>query len=99
MGLNLNIVWSGGAKVLGKLLVPGRPNFFWMLVRQGPIALAEGADGGCLDISSLLCHFSLLSPSLWETACDRLKYRLKGPLSTKTTNPNQPTKSEYRFQK
>ena len=41
--------------VLGKLLVPGRPTI-WMIVGQGPIALAVGAGGGCLDIllSSIL---------------------------------------------
>ena len=31
--------------VLGKLSVPGRPTI-WMIVGQGPIALAEGAGGG-----------------------------------------------------
>ena len=36
--------WSGGAKVLGKLLVPG------IAVGQGPIVLAVGAGGDCLDI-------------------------------------------------
>ena len=36
---------SGGAMVLGKLLVPGRPTI-WMIVGQGPIALAVGAGGG-----------------------------------------------------
>ena len=30
--------------VLGKLPVPGRPTI-WMIVGQGPIALAVGADG------------------------------------------------------
>ena len=58
----------------------------WMIVGQGPIALAVGADGGCLDIFSLIYLFSFLSPSLWETARYRLKYCLKGPL-----NPKQPT--------
>ena len=38
---------------------------------------------GCLDIFSLIYHFSFLSPSLWETARYRLKYCLKGPLSPK----------------
>ena len=33
---------SGGAMVLGKLTVPGRPTI-WMIVREGPIALAVGA--------------------------------------------------------
>ena len=32
--------------VLGKLPVPGRPTF-WIIVGQGPIALAVVADGGC----------------------------------------------------
>ena len=31
--------------VLGKLPVPGCPTI-WMIVAQGPIALAVGADGG-----------------------------------------------------
>ena len=44
--------WSGGAMVLGKLPVPGRPTY-WIIVGQGPIALAVGAGGGCLDIFSL----------------------------------------------
>ena len=70
---------------LGKLQVPGRPTIF-MIVGQGPIALAVGAGGGCLDIFTLLYPFSPLSPSLWETARYRLKYCLKGPL-----NPKQPT--------
>ena len=71
--------------VLGKLPVPGRPTI-WMIVGQGPTALAVGAGGGCLDIFTLLYLFSPLSPSLWETARYRLKYCLKGPL-----NPKQPT--------
>ena len=58
----------------------------WMIVGQGPIALAVGAGGGCLDIFSLIYLFSFLSPSVWETARYRLKYCLKGPL-----NPKQPT--------
>ena len=61
----------------------------WIIVGQGPTALAVGAGGGCLDIFSLIYHFSFLSPSLWETARYRLKYCLKGPLSPKQpTNPN-----------
>ena len=77
--------WSGGAMVLGKLPVPGRPTIL-MIVGQVPIALAVGAGGGCLDIFIVLYPFSPLSPSLWETARYRLKYCLKGPL-----NPKQPT--------
>ena len=77
--------WLGGAMVLGKLPVPGRPTI-WITVGQGPTALAVGAGGGCLDIFTLIYPFSPLSPSLWETARYRLKYCLKGPL-----NPKQPT--------
>ena len=68
--------------------MPGRPTI-WITVGQGPIALAVGAGGGCLDIFSLVYPFFPLSPSLWETARYRLKYCLKGPLNPKTTN--QPT--------
>ena len=51
--------------VLGKLPVPGRPTI-WMIVGQGPSALAVGADGGSLDIFTLLYLFSSLSPSLGD---------------------------------
>ena len=71
--------------VLDKLPVSGRPTI-WISVGQGPTALAVGADGGCLDIFTLICPFCPLSPSLWETARYRLKCCLKGPL-----NPKQPT--------
>ena len=81
--------WSGVAKVLGKLSVLGRPTSLADSRASGPIALAVGAGGGCLDISSLIYLFSFLSPSLWEMARYRLKYCLKGPLK-----PNQPTTSE-----
>ena len=38
----------------------------WIIVgRAGPIALAIGAGGGCLDIFSLVYHFSFLSPSFF----------------------------------
>ena len=74
----------GGALVLGKLPVPGRPTI-WITVGQGPTALAVGAGGGCLDITVNYPFFPL-SPSLLETARYRLKYCLKGPF-----NPKQPT--------
>ena len=48
--------WSGGAMVLGKLPVPGRPTIL-ITVGQGPIALAVG--GGGLDIFTLIYPFSL----------------------------------------
>ena len=52
--------------VLGKLPVPGRPKLpvpgrptIWMMnVGQGPIALAVGAGGDCLDIFTLHYPFS-----------------------------------------
>ena len=53
--------WLGGAMVLGKLPVPGRPTI-WMIVGQGPIALAVGAVGVAwtfLLSSILFCSFSL----------------------------------------
>ena len=44
--------------VLDKLPVPGRPTI-WMMVGQGPTALAVGAGGGCLEFL-LPSIFSLL---------------------------------------
>ena len=61
----------------------------WITVGQGPIMLAVGAGGGCLDIFSPIYHLSVLSPSLWETTRYRLKYCLKGQLSLK-----QPTNQQ-----
>ena len=70
--------------VLGKLPVPGRPTI-WLTIGQGPTALAEGAGGGCLDIFTLIYHFSSFSHSLTG-----------GPiwteiLSQKAVKPKQPT--------
>ena len=45
--------WSGGAIVLGKHPVPGRPTI-WITVGQGPTVLAVGAGGGCMDIFTLI---------------------------------------------
>ena len=50
---------------LGNLPVPGRPTI-WMIVGQGPIALAEGAGGCCLDIFTLFCPFFSFSLSLGD---------------------------------
>ena len=47
--------------VLGKFIAVGH-----LIVGQGPIALPEGAGGGCLDIFSLVYLFSFLSPSLGD---------------------------------
>ena len=78
--------------VLGKLPVPGRPTT--LDKGQGPTALAVGAGVGCLDMFSLVYHFSFLSPSLWETVRYRLKYCLKGPLSPKQST-NFSKKSDF----
>ena len=61
--------------VLGKLPVLGRPRFC--------IIVGQGQNRGCLDNLTLLCPFSSLSHSLWETARYRLKCCLKGPLNLK----------------
>ena len=63
--------------VLGKLI--------WIIVGQGPIALAVGASGVCLDIFTLVYLFSFFLRFLGETGRYRLKYCQKGPL-----NPKQP---------
>ena len=80
--------------VLGKLSVPGRPTFL-ITVGQGPIALAVGAGGGCLDVFTLVYHFPFLSPSLWETTRYRLKYCLRGSLSPKQPTNQQQKDSPY----
>ena len=57
--------WSGGAMVLGKLPVPGRPTIL-ITVGQGPIALTVGAGGSGLDIFTLIYLFSFFSLSLGD---------------------------------
>ena len=57
--------WSGGAIVLGKFSVPGRPTIL-ITVGQGPVALAVGAGGGGLDIFTLIYPFSSFSLSLGD---------------------------------
>ena len=52
--------------VLGKLTVQGRPTI-WMIVGQGPIVLAVGADGVVWKFL-LYSIFSLLFLPLLETA-------------------------------
>ena len=78
--------WSGGAMILRKILVPGRPTDLDNdRVRNSALAGSAGVD--CLDIFPPNCLFSLLSHSLWEMARYRLKYCLKGPLNPKQTTP------------
>ena len=57
--------WSSGAWVLGKLPVSG-VLLIWITIGQGPTTIAVGADGGCLDIFSLVCRLSFLSPALGD---------------------------------
>ena len=45
-------------------MVLGKP-IIWIIVGQGPTALAVGAGESCLDIFSLIYHFSFLSSSSW----------------------------------
>ena len=80
--------------VSGKFPVPGRPT-----ILDNSRAKACCACSRCgwelFDIFTLICHFPLLSPSLWETARYRLKYCLKGPLSTTNQPTNQPTSAVF----
>ena len=68
--------------VLGKTSSARAPTIC-IIVGQGPPALAIGAGGGCLDIFTLIYHFSFSPLSL---TLFRLKYCLNG-----TINPKQPT--------
>ena len=80
--------WSGGAMVLGKLPVPGRPTNLDYSRARAYCACSRcgwGLFGHFFSDLSLLFSFSL---SLGATRYG-LKYCLKGPLSPKTTN--QPT--------
>ena len=54
----------------------------WIIIGQGPTALAVGAGWGCMDIFFSRLSF-LISFSVWETARYRLKYCLRGPLNPK----------------
>ena len=84
--------------VLGKLPVPGRPTI-WMIVGQGPIALAVGAGGGLFGHFYSPLSSLLFSPSLWETTRYRLKYCLKGLLNPKqpTNQPTELASATYKF--
>ena len=58
MGLFVqNCGWSGAAKVLGKLSVPG-VLLIWSVVGQGHTALAVGAGGVIWSFFSLIYLFS-----------------------------------------
>ena len=69
--------------MLGKLPVPGRPaNLYYSTARTS--ALAVGAGGGCLDIFSLIFHFSSFSLSLGD---DPIQTEI---LSQRAIKPKQP---------
>ena len=55
--------------VIGKLPVPGRPTI-WMIVGQGPTALAVDAGEGCLEFYSHLSFLSSFSLSLGDGPID-----------------------------
>ena len=83
--------WLGGAMVLGKLPVPGRPSNL-ADSRARAYCACSGCGWGLFGHFTLIYLFSPLSPSLWETVRYRLKYCLKGPL-----NPKQPTNHNSEF--
>ena len=73
--------WSGCAKVLGKLSVPGRPtNLDDCRVRAYCACSRCGGVVWTFFFSSIISVFFL---PLWEMVRYRLKYCLKGPLSPK----------------
>ena len=59
--------------------MPGRPTI-WIVVGQGPIALAVGAGGGCLDIFTLRYLFSSFSLSLGVVRCWWINFQCRGVL-------------------
>ena len=69
----------GTGSLPGAIAPPDHPCvlLIWILVGQGPIALAIGAGGGCLDIFTLIFLYSVLSPSPgWLVGC----FGFNGPL-------------------
>ena len=75
----------GGAMMLGKLPVPGRPTYLDNS-RARAYCACNWCGWGLFGHFFLIYDFFFLSPSLWETARYGQKYCLKGPLS-----PKQPT--------
>ena len=59
--------WSGGAMVLGKLPVPWRPTNL-DFSRTRAYSACSRCGWGWFGHFSLIYHFSLLSPSLWDLA-------------------------------
>ena len=81
--------FPGGGRVMRRCWVNCQCQgalLIWIIVGQGPIALAVGAGGACLDNVFLSSIFSLFFLPLWKTARYGLKYCLHWPF-----NPTQPT--------
>ena len=66
--LSLNfLIAGGGGRVVRRCWVNIQCQgvlLIWIIVGQGPIALAVGAGGDCLDIFSLIYHFFSFTLSL-----------------------------------
>ena len=60
----------------------------WLIVGQGPAALAVGAGGGCLEIFTLIYLFSPLSPSLGDGP---IWTELSSQMTVLPKTTNQPT--------
>ena len=76
--------WSDGAMVLGKLPVLGCPtNFDYSRARAYCACACNRCGWGLFGHFYSRLSFLFLSPSLWEMVRCRLKYCLKGPLSSK----------------
>ena len=81
---------------LGNLPVPGRPTT-WMIVGQGPTALAVGAGGGCLDI--FCSHLSFLSSVSLSLGDGPIKTEIlsQRAVKPKITNQLNPSRAEITF--
>ena len=66
LNFNYNVGLSGGAMVLGKLPVPGRPTNL-DLSRARAYCACNRCGWGCLDIFSLVCHLFSFSLSLGDS--------------------------------
>ena len=89
-----SIGWFGGAKVLGKLPVSGRPtNLDYS--RAMAYCACRKCGWGCSDFLSSVISVFFLSFSFWKTTRYRLKYCLKGPLSLTAYQPTNQLASKH----
>ena len=89
--------------MLGKFPVPGRPVYF-DYSRAEPLVLAVGAGGGCLDISSVIYHFSFFfffslghDPILSEILSQRAVKPKTTDQPTNPTHQNAENKLQFLF--